>query len=105
MFIECVCCNSRIEPKKQRPFRGIALRLFVSARRNMALPDSGSICNACRMCYLKWRNNTEFVSVLDHLEEESNEMIVDNADEVRFSNSVVLIFYPIVFRMMMRILN
>ena len=105
MTVECVCCDARIEPNNRRPFHGIALRLFVSARKDMYLPDSGLICNACRMCYRKWRNNTEFVNVLDRLEKESNEMIVDNDDKVRFSNSIVGICYPIVFRMMMRILN
>ena len=86
MFIECVCCNGRIDSKNHRPFHGVAMRLFVSARTTMSLPDSGSICNACRMCYLKWRNNTEFVNVLNHVEKESTENSVDTGDQVRFSN-------------------
>ena len=87
MVIECVCCNRRIHSKNHRPFHGIAMRLFVAARTNMCLPDSGSICNACRMCYLKWRNNTEFVNVLNHVENEFIENSVGTDDEVRFSNS------------------
>ena len=82
MSIECVCCDARVEPKNRRRFHGIAMRLFVSARKNMSLPESGSICNTCRMCYQKWRNNDEFVESLDHLEEEPNEMIVDSSNEV-----------------------
>ena len=46
------------------------------------LPESGSICNTCRMCYRKWHKNDEFVEILDRLEEESNEMIVDSSNEV-----------------------
>ena len=82
MSIECVCCDVRVKPKNRRPFHGIAMRLFVSARKNMSLPESGSICNTCRMCYRKWRNNDEFVEILDRLEEESNEMVVDSGNEV-----------------------
>ncbi|CAF4392192.1 unnamed protein product [Rotaria sp. Silwood2] len=82
MVIECVCCDTRIDSKNYRPFRGIAMRLFVSARTNLYLPDSGSICNACRMSYLKWRNNTEFISVLNRLEEEEpNESMMDIDDK------------------------
>ncbi|CAF3025401.1 unnamed protein product, partial [Rotaria sp. Silwood2] len=57
------------------------MRLFVSARTNMFLPESGSICNTCRMRYLKWRNNTEFVNVLDRLGKESDESIMDTDDK------------------------
>ena len=96
-IVNCCCCDRRIEPNNQRPFRGIALRLFVSARTNMCLPDSGSICNACRMCYFKWRNNTEFVSVLDRLEKESDESIMDTDDKVRFSNYIRVIMYRLFF--------
>ena len=53
MSIECVCCNGRVDSVSRRPFHGVAMRLFVSARTDWALPDSGSICNACRMRYLK----------------------------------------------------
>ena len=82
MSIECVCCDARVEPKNRRPSHGIAMRLFVSARKNMSLPESGSICNTCRICYRKWHNNNEFVEILYRLEEESNELIVDNSNEV-----------------------
>ena len=82
MSIEWVCCDVRVEPKNRRLFHDIAMRLFVWARKNMSLPESGSICNTCRMCYRKWRNNDEFVEILDRLEEESNEMIVDSSNEV-----------------------
>ena len=61
MSVVCVCCDVRIEPKNRRPFHGIALRLFLSAHKDMYLRDSGLICNTCRMCSRKWRNNTEFV--------------------------------------------
>jgi hypothetical protein len=106
MFIECVCCDGRVEPKNQRPFHGITMRLFVSARRNMCLPDSGSMCNTCRMCYRKWRNNTEFVTVLDRLEKESDESRMDTDDKVRFPNYILVIMYRLFFfRMTMRILN
>ncbi|CAF2730030.1 unnamed protein product [Rotaria sp. Silwood2] len=81
MPVECVCCDARIEPKNRRPFHGIAMRLFVSARRNMTLPSSGSICNACRMCYRNWRNNAEFAHILNRVEQESNQMIVDSDNE------------------------
>ena len=82
MSIECVCCDARVEQKNRRPFHGIAMRLFVSAQKNMSLPESRSIYNTCRTCYRKWRNNDEFVEILDRLEEESNEMIVDSSNEV-----------------------
>ncbi|CAF4109077.1 unnamed protein product [Rotaria sordida] len=94
MAIECVCCNTRIDSKNYRPFRGIAMRLFVSARTNMYLPDSGSICNACRMSYLKWRNNTEFISVLNRLEEEPNESIMDIDDKNDDDNNESVIAAP-----------
>ena len=87
MPTECVCCDVRTEANTRRPFNGIAMRLFVSARRNLSLPDSGWICNACRMSYRTWRYSTEFINTLDRLEEESNEMMVDNGNEVRFSIS------------------
>ena len=51
----------------------------------MALPDSESICNTCRMSYRSWHNSAEFMNILDHIEEESNDMIVDNDNIVRFS--------------------
>lgn len=85
MHFQCVCCDSRIASKDRRPFHGITMRLFVSARRNMSLPDSGSICNACRMSYRNWRNNAEFINILDHMEEQSNDMILDNDNIVRLS--------------------
>ena len=69
------------------------MRLFVSARTDMCLPDSGSICNACRMFYLKWHNNTEFISVLNRLEEETNESIMDTDDNVRLCGHAVVITY------------
>ncbi|CAF2649697.1 unnamed protein product [Rotaria sp. Silwood2] len=59
----------------------------------MCLRDSGSIRNACRMSYLKWRNNTEFVSVLNRLKDEPNESIMNNDDEVRLSEHIVVITY------------
>jgi len=96
MPIECVCCDAHIERKSQRRFRGVAMRLFVSARRNMALPNSGSICNTCRMCYRDWRNNVEFINILDRLEEESNEMNVGSDNEVRFSNRIYTIISLII---------
>ena len=82
MLIECVCCNGRIDSVSRRPFHGVAMRIFVSARTDWALPDSGSICNACRMRYLKWRNNTEFVDVLNNIEKESIENCADTDHEV-----------------------
>ncbi|CAF2578622.1 unnamed protein product [Rotaria sp. Silwood2] len=86
MVMECVCCDSRIESKNRRPFCGIALRSFVSARRNLFLPESGFICNACRMCYYKWRNNSEFIDALDHIEKESGESIVKKDDKTDDEN-------------------
>ena len=41
MVIECVCCNAGIDSKSRRPFHGLAMRLFVSARTDMCLPDCG----------------------------------------------------------------
>ena len=66
------------------------MRLFVSARRNFSLPDSGWICNACRMSYRNWRYSTEFVDILDRLEEESNQIIVDTENKVRFPNNIYI---------------
>ncbi|CAF3950565.1 unnamed protein product [Rotaria sp. Silwood2] len=86
MVMECVCCDSRIESKNRRPFCGIALRSFVSARRNLFLPESGFICNACRMCYYKWRNNSEFIDAWDHIEKESDESIVKMDDKTDDEN-------------------
>ena len=91
MPIMCVCCDVRMEPNNRRPFNGIAMRLFVSARRNMLLPDSGSICNACRMSYRNWRYSAEFVNIFDRLEEESNEMLIDVENKVRFYNIYIYI--------------
>ena len=105
MVIECVCCNARIDSKSRRPFHGITMCLFVSARTDMCLPDSGSICNACRMSYLKWHNNTKFISVLNRLEEETNESIMDTDDNVRLCGHAVVVTYRIFFSMMMRIVN
>ena len=93
MVIECVCCNVRIDSKSRRPFQGIATRLFVSARTDMCSPDSGSICNACRMSYLKWRNSTEFIRMLNRLEEETNESIMDVYDNVRLRGHPVVVIY------------
>ena len=59
----------------------------------MVLPHSGSICNTCRMSYRNWRNNAEFINILDHIEEESNDMIVDNDNIVRFSKSMDIITF------------
>lgn len=97
MVIECVCCDARIDSKNGRPFKGIPMRLFVSARTNMCLPASGSICNTCRMSYLKWRNNTEFISVLNRLEEEQNEAMMDIDDKVRLSDLIVIITFRMFF--------
>ena len=96
MPIECVCCDARIERKNQRRFRGVAMRLFVSARRNMALPISGSICNTCRMCYRDRHNNVEFINILYRLEDESNEMNVGSGNDVRFSNRIYMIISLII---------
>ena len=93
MPFQCVCCNSRVSQENRRPFHGITMRLFVSARRNMVLPDSGFICNTCRMSYRNWHNNAEFINILDHIEEESNDMIVDNDNIVRFSKSMDIITF------------
>ena len=84
MFVECVCCNNRVDVKNRRPFHGVAMRLFVSARTNTYLPESGFICNSCRMLYLKWRGNTEFAKVLNQIEPASNEVKNNNDDTVRF---------------------
>ena len=55
------------------------------------------------MCYRRWRHNTEFVNVLDRLEEESNEMMVDTENEVSFPNCIDIIIYLIIlFRMMIK---
>ncbi len=97
MSIECVCCDIRTEPINRRSFNGIAMRLFVSARRNISLPDSGWICNACRMCYRNWRYNAEFIHVFNGLKEESNEMLMDNENEVRFCDCTVIIIYLIIY--------
>jgi hypothetical protein len=90
MPIECVCCNVRMDPDNRRPFTGTAMRLFVTARTNTVLPKPVWICNACRMSYRNWRYHTEFVNVLDRLEEESNEMIVDTGNIVRFLYSIYI---------------
>ena len=82
MSIECVRCDGCVEQKNRRLFHGIAMRLFVSAQKNMSSPESGSIYNTCRMCYRKWHKNDEFVEILDLLEEESNEMIVDSSNKI-----------------------
>ena len=105
MANECICCNARIDSKSRRPFHGITMHLFVSARTDMCLPDSGLICNACRMSDLKWRNNTEFISVLNRLEEETNESIMDIDNNVRLCGRAVVVTYRILFSMMMRIVN
>ncbi len=52
----CVCYESRVILKNLHLFDGIALRLFVSARKDMSSPVSRFICNACGMHCLKWRN-------------------------------------------------
>ena len=93
MLLQCVCCNSSISQENWRPFHHITMRLSVSARRNMVLPDSGSICNTCRMSYRNWCNNAEFINILDHIEEESNDMIVNNDNIVRFSKSMDIITF------------
>ena len=95
MVIECVCCNARIDSKSRRPFHGIAMRLFVSSRTDMCFLDCGSICNAYRMSYLKWRNNTEFIRVLNRLDEEPSESIMDTDDKVRLCGHTVVIIYPV----------
>jgi hypothetical protein len=105
MPIECVCCNVRMDPNSQRPFTGTAMRLFVSARTNTVLPESGWMRIACRISYRNWRYNTEFVNALERLEEESNEMIVDTGNKVRFLYSIyiyILIYLIILFAIMMR---
>ena len=53
MVIECICCNAHIDSKSRCPFHGITMRLFVSVQTDICLPDSESICNACRISYLK----------------------------------------------------
>ena len=45
--------------------------------------------------YLKERNQSEFVHVLDHVEKEPNRVIVDVDDKVRFSDIVFCISYDI----------
>ena len=60
----------------------------------MALTDLGSICNTCRMSYRNWRSNTEFINILDHIEEESNDVVVDNDSIIKFSKSMdIITFY------------
>ena len=105
MVIEYARCNARIDLKSRRPFHGIAMRLFVSARTDMCLPDYESICNACLMSCLKWRNNTEFISMLNRLEEETNESIIDTDDNVRLCGHAVVVTYRIFFSMMTRLVN
>ena len=83
MSSQCVCCNVRMEPNNRRPFHGIVMRLFVSARRDVSLPGSGSICDACRMCYRKWRSNSEVAHILDRIEDESNETVIAGENQVR----------------------
>ena len=83
MSSQCVCCNVRMEPNNRRSFHGIVMRLFVPARRSMSLPGSGSICNACRMCYRKWRSNSEVAHILDCIKDESNETVIASGNQVR----------------------
>ena len=91
MFVKCICYNGRVDQKSRCPFHGIVMRLLVSPRINMSLPDSGWICNGCRMCHLRWRNNSEFANVLHSLEDESNEKMNDDRDKVGFGeNSLIL---------------
>ena len=95
MAIECVCCNARIDSKNRRPLHDIAMRLFVSARTDIYSPDCESICNARRVSCLKWRNNTEFISVLNRLEEEPSESIMNTDDKVRLCGHTVVITYRV----------
>ncbi len=82
MPTECVCCGSRVDSKDGRPFYGVVMRLYVSARTNLFLPDSGIICVCCRMSYLKWRGKREFAEVLDQIDGKSNETIDDDDKQV-----------------------
>ena len=103
MVIERVCCNARIDLRSRRPFHGIAMRPFVSARTDMSLLDSGSICNACRMLYLNWRNNTEFISVLNRKRQMNEQW----TPMITYDYVVIQLSLPIEcsLSMMMRIVN
>ncbi|CAF4172210.1 unnamed protein product, partial [Rotaria sordida] len=85
MVIECVCCDSRIDSKNRRPFHGIAMRLFVSARRNICLPASGYICNSCQ-------ESNE--NIIDHDHKNDNEnfesAMETSTDEPIDTNTVLL---------------
>ena len=93
MSVVRVCCDSRVELKHRRLFHGITMRLFVMARKNMPLPECGSICNTCRMYYRKWLNNVEFIHILDRLEEELKEMAIDSSSEVRLLSTIYIYIY------------
>ncbi len=84
MPVTCVCCGARVDSTSRRPFNGIAMRLFVSARTSIPLPKSGWICNTCRLCYLRWRSNIEFADILNDLEKERHDTMMDTNNEVRF---------------------
>ena len=46
-----------------------------------------------------WRKDAEFINILDHIEEESNDMIVDNDNIVRFLRAWILLLFAIyIFR-------
>lgn len=75
---ECVCCKSRVDSKSQRPFNSVSLRLFVAARRGLPIAKTGSICNSCRMIFLKWRRSTEFVDCLNMIDKKVEEEDVDS---------------------------
>ena len=97
MVNKCVCYNARINSRSRRPFHGIAIRLLVSAQTNIRWTDSESVCNACPMSYLKWRNNSEFTSVLNCLEEVPNESIMETDDKVGLYAPTVIITYQMSF--------
>ena len=88
MVVECVCCDVRMDLKSRRPFHGLAMRLFVSARRNKHVPEEGFICNGCRMSYSKWRENPDFSKMLNQIEIISNENMENNDQRVTLLASV-----------------
>ena len=49
------------------------------------------------MSYLKWRNNTEFISVLNRLEEEPSESIMDTDNNIRLCGHTVVVIYRMFF--------
>lgn len=81
----CCPCGTRLDRSTAaRSVRSPFFRMFISIRSMKPLAHATKVCNICRHSYKKWRReNSEYDSVIDYMENGQSEVEEDDTDPVR----------------------